>query len=277
MSRARLAAVALRVLPRQTRTLPGEEMLDTLLDASDAASRVRFARELVDLMRVGLNARARQTAEVGAQRLLADGFCQGALLVMALDLSTLVSQKLDGINDPLLAWTSICALGVIFATALIGAERLAGVAALVWTAVRFPELVAHNPTFNGIAPTVVPLLCFSVLTVSPRRRGLDLRRVAWLAAIAALVAAYAPRGGGGVITAIVSLAAILLMLTAILRIPTDPRLAIACALPVTYLGLTVAGTSTPPALLLFVAPPLVMFAAIVRVLHQDALRESPAD
>jgi hypothetical protein len=68
------------------------------------------------------------------RRLLADGFCRGAILVMTLDLSTQLSQRFGGMQDPLLSWPSICALGVILAAALIGAERLAGVAALVWTA-----------------------------------------------------------------------------------------------------------------------------------------------
>lgn len=266
MNRERLARAALRALPRQLRALQGEEMLGTLLDASASASPARFVRELVDLLRAGFRARAMQTASIGARRLLADGFCRGAILVMTLDLSTLLAQRLDGMeHDPLLSWTSISLLAVILTTALIGAERLAGIAALAWTLARFPELVAHNPTFNGVAPTIVPCICFGVLLVSPRRRALDLRRVLWLAACAVLVAAFGPRGAGGPITAVIGLAAILLVVAAVFRLTTDPRLAIACALPATYVSLMVLGAPVLPALLLAFGAPLLLSVAIIRV------------
>jgi hypothetical protein len=266
MSREGLVAVALRALPREVRVSQGEEMTGTLLDSS-AGSRASLVRELIDLLRVGIRMRAGHNARIGAKRLLADGFCRGGILLMTLDLSTLLSQRLDGVEDPLLSWISICVLGVILAIALVGAERLAGTAALVWTVARLPELAAHNHTFNGLAPTIVPLVCFGVLIVNPRRRRLDLRRMAWLLAPVALVAAYAPRGGSGPIAVLVSLAAFLFVLVAVLKIPTDPRLAIACALPATYVSLMVAGASAMPASLLCLGAPLVMGVATIRLWH----------
>ncbi len=213
MSRERVAGTALRALPATLRSARGEEILATLLDSSAEASPARFAREVAGLVRFGLRAPATQTASTGTRRLVADGFCRGAMLVMTLDLSTLLGQKLGrGYEDSLLSWTSIGALAAILAIALVGAERLAGVAALAWTAIRMPDVVAHNPTFNGIAPTFVPVVCYAVLILAPRRRALDLRRLAWLVATGGLVAAYGPHDGSGPITVIVSAAAILLML-----------------------------------------------------------------
>jgi hypothetical protein len=210
MSRKDVAAIALRGLPREVRVSQGEEMVGTLLDSS-AGSRVRLARELADLLHVGMRMRAERTARMSPQRLLADGFCRGAILLMTLDLSTLLSQRLDGVEDPLLSWTSICVI------------------------------------------------------VNPRQRRLDLRRIAWLVMPAVLVAAYAPRGGSGPIIVLVSLAAIIFVLVAALKIPTDPRLAIACALPATYVGLMVAGAPAVPALLLCFGAPLVMGVAMIRL------------
>jgi len=264
MSRERLATIALRALPRDVRASMGEEMLGTLLDSS-AESRARLFRQTANLLRVGMQMRAAQTRRASPKRLLADGFCRGAILLMTLDLGTLLSQRLDGVEDPLLSWASICVLGAILALALVGAERLAGAAALAWTAARFPELVAHNHSFNGLAPTAVPLICFTVLIVNPRRRRLDLRRIAWLLVPALLVVACAPRGGNGPITALVSLAATLFVLVALVKIPTDPRLAIACALPATYVGLMVAGAPAAPAVLLCFGAPLVMGVATIRL------------
>jgi hypothetical protein len=253
-------AAALLALPPSIREARGDEITGTLLDCAGDGSRARFVQELAGLVAMGLRARSQGR---GTRRLVADGICRGAILVMTLDLSTLLAQRLDGVQDPLLSWASIAALGVALAAALIGAERLAGAVALSWTLARLPELVSHNPTFRGIAPTIVPVLCFMVLSLAPRRRGLDPRRVAWLATTAALVIAYNHRYGVAPVTAIVSVAAVMLMLTAILTIPTDPRLAIACALPATYVALMVAGKHAPAAWLLLLGPPVLLTIAAI--------------
>jgi hypothetical protein len=258
MTREDLAASALRALPASIRESRGDEILATLLDCAGDGSRTRFVRELLALVGMGLRAR---TVGRGSRRLVADGFCRGAILVMTLDLSTLLAQKLAGLQDPLLSWASIAALGIVLAAALIGAERLAGVAALAWTLARVPQLVSHDPTFRGIAPTIVPLACFIVLILAPRRRGLDPRRLVWLAATAALVGAYGHWPGTGAITVVVSCAAVVLMLAAVLTIRSDPRLAIACALPATYVALMVAGKDALPAWLLLLGAPAFMAIA----------------
>jgi hypothetical protein len=79
--------------------------------------------------------------------------------VITLDLSTLLAQKLGGVQDPLLSWVSIGTVGVTLATALIGAERLAGAAAFAWTLARFPQLIymtqrsveSRRPSFRSSA------------------------------------------------------------------------------------------------------------------------------
>ncbi len=260
MTREALAGWALRVLPDSLRASYGEEILGTVLDCAGTGSRTRFVRELADLVGTGLRARA---AGRGSRRLLADGFCRGAILVMTLDLSTLLAQKLGGVQDPLLSWASIAALGVVLATALVGAERLAGIGAVAWTLARLPQLMAHDTTFRGIAPTIVPLACFAILILAPRRRGVDLRRLAWLAAIAALVGAYGRGHGLELVTAVVSCGVVALVGAAVLTIAIDPRLAIACALPATYVALMIAGKPALPAWLLLIGAPALMTVAAV--------------
>lgn len=260
MTREDLAALASLTLPRSIRESRGEEIIGTMLDCAGDGRRVRFVHELVALVGMGLRARC---SGYGSRRLLADGVCRGAILVMTLDLSTMLAQRLGGLQDPLLTWTSIAILAMALATVLIGAERVAGVVALAWTLARLPQLVAHNPTFRGVAPTIVPVLCFVVLILAPRRRGLDPRRLAWLATTAALVIAYGRGYEMPLITIIVSLAAIGLMVAAVLTIPSDPRLAIACAMPATYVALMVAGKHAPAAWLLLVGPPALLTIAAV--------------
>ena len=191
MTRERLAVVALQAYPAAGRAERGEEMLATLLDAS-AGSRRRFAREVIDLARLGLRARATQTATAGAGRLVADGVCLAGVWLMTVDLVTLVSWRYRGMHGPLLGWPSIALLAAALALALIGADRLAGAGALVWTALRLPELLLYHPGSAGVVVEVLPALCFAVMALAPRRRALDLSRLAWLLVPVALVAICGP-------------------------------------------------------------------------------------
>src|SRR3954447_2764767 len=125
MSRERIAGLALLSYPADAREARGEEMLATLHDVS-AGSRRGFAREIADLVRLGLRMRATTTATVGARRLIADGLCLAAAWIMTLDLSTLVTQRARGMHDPLLAPAPLALLVTALALALIGRDRLAG-------------------------------------------------------------------------------------------------------------------------------------------------------
>ena len=169
-------------------------MLATLHDVS-AGSRRSFAREIADLVRLGLRMRAASTASAGARRLLADGLCLAAVWLMTLDVSTLLSQRARGMHDPLLSAPSIALLAAVLALALIGHDRLAGAGALVWTALRLPALWDHHAGLVNLAPEVLPIVCFCVLVLAPRRRAPDLRRLAWLLVPATLVAAAGPPPG----------------------------------------------------------------------------------
>ena len=107
---------------------------------------------------------------------------------MTLDVSTLLSQRARGMRDPLLSSPSLALLAAVLALALVGYDRLAGAGALVWTALRLPALWDHHAGIVNLAPEVLPVICFCVLVLAPRRRAPDLRRLAWLLVPATLVA-----------------------------------------------------------------------------------------
>jgi len=241
VTRRGLAEIALLAYPAAVRAASGEEMLATLLDAS-AGSRVRLARELADLVRLGLRLRAVATARAGAGRLVADGVCLAAVWVLALDLATLLAQRERGMHDALLAWPSIALLAAVLALALVGFERLAGAGALAWTALRLPELLGTHPGVTGVAPEVLPAVCFVVMVLAPRARPVDVRRLAWLAVPAALALVLGPRGNGEnpMLLALVVLAALVVVTAALALLPTDPRMAIAGAVPVSSVALAAA-------------------------------------
>jgi hypothetical protein len=268
MSGERMAELALLSYPAAARAARGEEMLATLLDAS-AGSRRRFVREIADLVRLGLRARGSQTASAGTRRVVADGLCLAAAWFMTLDVSTLLSQRARGMHDPLLSSTSIAVLAAILAIALVGYDRLAGAGALVWTGLRIPALWDHHAGIIDLAPEVLPVICFCVMVLAPRRRAPDPRRLAWLLVPATLVAtAGAPRDEASpLLLACVLLAASLAVVVAVAMLPTDPRLAIAGALSLSNLGIAVVAINHDGSLVprLFVAAaPIVLAVAITR-------------
>ena len=268
MSGERIAALALLSYPAATRAARGDEMLATLQDAS-AGSRRQFVREIADLVRLGLRARGSQTASAGTRRIVADGLCLAAVWFMTLDVSTLLSQRARGMHDPLLSAPSIALLGAVLAIALVGYDRLAGAGALVWTALRLPALWDHHAGIVNLAPEVLPIICFCVLMLAPRRRAPDPRRLAWLLVPATLIATAGPPPGEAspVLLAGVLLAALLVVVAAVALLPTDPRLAIAGAVSLSNLGIAVVVINHDGALvaLLFVAAaPMVLAFAITR-------------
>ena len=268
MSRERIAGLALLSYPAAARDARGEEMLATLHDVSAGSGR-DFAREIANLVRLGLRARGSQTASAGARRIVADGLCLAAVWLMTLDVSTLLSQRARGMHDPLLSAPSIALLAGVLALALIGYDRLAGAGALVWTALRLPALWDHHAGLVNLAPEVLPIVCFCVLVLAPRRRAADPRRLAWLLVPATLVAAAGPPPGEAspLLVAGVLLAALLVAAAAVALLPTDPRLAIAGAVSVSNLGIAVVAINHDGSLVarLFVAAaPLVLAAAVTR-------------
>ena len=272
MTRERLAARALGAYPPVVAAAQGDEMIATLLDAS-AGSRARFARELAGLVRAGLNARAAENARAGARRLIADGLCLAGAWIMTLNLSVLVAQRARGMRDPLLVWPSIALLAAALAIALVGRDRLAGTAALVWLALRMPALLHDHPGLGGVVGELIPLACFTVMVVTPRRRALDLRGLVWLVVPAGLLATFGSPDGGGLLLVVVALGAILVVLVAVALLPTDPRLAIAGAVPTTGLGMGVAGApsaSIVAAVLLMATAPAVVALTIVRTRRLQA-------
>ena len=274
MTRERLAARALDAYPPAVAAAHGDEMIATLLDAS-AGSRRRFAGELAGLVRAGLHARAAENARAGARRLIADGLCLAGAWIMTLNLSVLLAQRARGLQDPLLAWPSIALLAVALAMALMGRDRIAGLAALAWMALRMPALLHDHPGAGGVAGELIPFACFTVMVLAPRRRTLDPRGLVWLVVPAGLLATFGSPDGRGLMLAVVAVAAILVVLAAVALLPTDPRLAIAGAVPTTGLGMGVAAApsaSLVAAALLMATAPAVLALTVVRTRRLRAPR-----
>jgi hypothetical protein len=261
MNRERAVRAALLSYPDQVRERDGAEMTATVLDVA-VDSRRRFVRELADLVRLGLRARAKRTAAAGAARVIADGVCLAAVWLLTLDLATLLAQTVRGFHDPLLAPPSLALLGAALVLALVGHDRLAGIAALTWTAARFPALLDHHPdaTLAVTLATLPSAACFAVLIMAPRRRPRDLRRLAWLIVPATLVIALGPPSydQSPLLLGLIAIAALLVVLYALATLTTDPRVAIAGAVVLTTLGAG-AGPALVP------AAPLVLAVVALRV------------
>ena len=173
MKREHIARVALHAFPITVRSAHGEEMLGTLLDVS-ATSRTRFVRELIGFVRSGTQARATQTAQSGARRVVADGVCLSGVWLLTLFLSSELGNRIRGF-DPLGPWHplspwSLGLLGAALALTLIGYDRLAGVTALLFVATLVADPAWRDQTISRRELMVVPVICFITLAVAPRRR-----------------------------------------------------------------------------------------------------------
>ena len=278
MTRERIARLALRARPAGADATRDAELVATLLDAS-AGSRLRFVREIVDLVRVGLHARATQAAGAGAGRLIADGLRLAALWLLTVDLVTLLSWRYRGLHGPLLGWPSIALLAAVLAIGLIGFDRLAGAGALVWTALRLPALLAYHPGLAGVAAEVLPALCFAAMVLAPRRRRPELSGLAWLVVPVVLVVTCAPPDDerNPLLLATVVLALLAFVAFALAMLPTDPRMAIAGAVGLSDLAVAVVGINHDTSALayLFLAAAPVALAFVVARTRRLRRQEAP--
>ncbi|HEY3827783.1 MAG TPA: hypothetical protein VGL57_01175 [Solirubrobacteraceae bacterium] len=255
-----MAALALRAYPSKTREARGEEILATLLECGERSTG-RLVRELADLVRFGLRARAIQSASVGYRRLIADGLCLAGMLFLAQDLATALRSR--GVPHALYSSTSIALLAMLLAIGLVGRDRLAGAGALAWTALRLPGLIAHHLEPRAYAGMVVPAFCLLVMVLAPRVSALDGfrwltplpgHRRRWLAIAAAVLLALLLG------PSVLMLSAIII---ALVRLPVDPRMAIVLAVTATSLAI---GKAHAPVLIsaFSIATPAMLAFTIVR-------------
>jgi hypothetical protein len=264
--RERIGLAVLRAYPREVRAFRGEEMLGTLLDASEHST-VAFARECSVLWLAGMRERSAITARVGSRRLLADACCQAVAIWLLWALVNVVSVELafsgGGARDALL----LVVLVGLLACALAGYDRIVGICGLAL--IVGGELLANHQASTTpfvLTALLIPFACSAVMAFAPRRRSLDPRRLLWIVP-AVVLAAIVPRVAA---PGIVLLAAVSLI--SLLRLPADPRPAIACGIVLTGLGLTdltIALTfrAESAAWLFTVVAALVMLAVAAARLH----------
>ena len=270
MIRERVARAALQAFPREIRSARGAEMLGTLLDAS-ATSRVRFAREIVDLVRSGLRARARRTVEAGARRVVADGLCLGGVWLLTLFFASELGNMIKGFDPwgpwvPMAPWT-LALLGAGLVLGLIGYDRLAGATALAFMASVFADPARYDLTTRDRSALLVPVFCFVALLLAPRRRQPDPRRLAWLVLVAALAVAAGTRPGDDTMAWAGLLPLLVLLIPVFALLWTDPRPAIAYTMWAAYFGVLIAQDPEAPrvlGVLFLAAAPLVLTIVIAR-------------
>ncbi len=234
MIRERVGRAALRAYPPESRAERGEEVLGTLLDASEHSA-ARFGRETGSLLLAGLRDRAALTASVGSRRLIADAFPQAIAILILWLLRNGLLAEIESVTANGRSVAALIVLGILLVCAVVGYDRIAGVAGFVLTvgivllADPHAQLWTRSVT---LASTLVPIVCFAVMGLAPRVRPPDPRRLLWLVPAAAL-AAIVPNTFSGSIAFLA-----VISLVALVRLPTDPRLALACGLAWATLGLT---------------------------------------
>jgi hypothetical protein len=261
MKRERLASLAVRAYPDDN--VLADEIASTVLDVG-AESRTRFARELAGLTRAGLRERATRVATVGPARLILDGLCLAAIWSMTFDFAVTLAQRYGReMHDPLLVWPLTAMLATAVCLAFVGYDRAAGVILLAWSVARLPALAANDAALASL-PSVA---LYAVLVVWPRRRERDLRGLVYLAIPLGLFATFGPPDyeQSPLMTAIVACAAVAVVVGAIAALPTDPRVALAGAVFVSWLVIDLIGRGDAPIVaMLTLAAPFVIAFTVVR-------------
>ncbi len=260
MKREKLADLVVRLYPDDELA---DEITSTALDVG-AGSRTRFMRELAGLTRAGLRERATRVATVGPKRLILDGFCLAAIWSMTFDFAVTLSQRYGReMHDPLLIWPLTAMLALAVCLAFIGYDRPAGIVLLAWSAARIPALAVNDAALASL-PSVA---LYAVLVVWPRQRERDLRGLAYLVIPLGLFATFGPPDyeQSPLMIGIVVCAAVALIIGAIVALPTDPRVALAGAVFVTWLGIDLIGkTGAPIVAVLTLGAPFVIAFTVVR-------------
>ena len=266
MIRERIGRAMLRAYPHEVRAARGEDILGTVLEAGEPSARA-FVREGGSIVLAGLRERATFLARVGSRRLIADAFCQAAALWLMWGAVNIVSSELQ---RPWAASPDVLALIVLLALlvgVLVGYDRIVGVIGLAFIAavelLTDPQAATRPLT---LATLFVPLVCCLVMAFAPRKRSPDPRRLVLLVPAIALVALLPEAVDRG--TALL----VLVSLLGVLRLPVDPRLAIACGIAWTGVGLSdvtvaLSRTDASNGLILTAAASLIMFTIATTRLH----------
>ncbi len=251
----------------------GAEMLGTVLDAGES-SNTRFGCEIVGLLWSGWRVRVAQTADVGALRLLADGLCIAGVWILTLMFAGSVGDRVRGLRpgDPKhLSWLMLSLIVVGLSLALAGRDRLAGAAALVFSAI-----IVLDPARYGLGDRwrnalLVPIACFVALLLIPRRRRPGSRGLVWVGFVVAVALASSLSADSTAAILVVAFATLVPL--SLLLLPVDPRPAIACAVCVCFFGVAMAqdqGGPGPLGLVFLAATPAVLTLVAVRAryVHQ---------
>ena len=238
MIRERIGRAALRTYPPAVRQARGPEMLGMLLDAAEQSRRA-LVRESGSLVLGGWRERRALVARAGTRRLVADACCQAVLIFLMLWLILALStEAIAGPSQQLVVQAVV--LAAILACALIGYERIAAIGGLAALAAYGP--LGPHTQLVLLARVLVPIGCLLVMVRAPQRRVRDPRQLLWLLPVCVVAALHAH--------AYVGLPEVLAVMSlgGLLRLPHDPRLAIACSLVWITVLLADAGRLAPSGL-----------------------------
>lgn len=245
----RVVSAALLAYPKDVRESLGNEMLGTVLDASNGSS-WRVLSESVALIRSGLRTRASITIAAGPRQFAAAVCAQAAtvwglfLLISLLRFDRVIMAS-NGVLDHEVDLISIQALiAMSVAVALLGYDRISALFGLAWIGVELQEaLSAPRWLSTGMTHTIaillIPLACYGIMLLCPRTRRRDARRLMWLAAV--VFVGFAPSLGStnfGYGLGLEGMMLVVLLAAGVFLLPVGSTLPLAFALALIAYGLS---------------------------------------
>lgn len=187
MNRERLAQIAVRLYPEAGRAERSDELVGTLLDASDD-SRAAFARQLRSVVAAGLGARSRAAlseplGHVGINALVwaaVMALVQGLVEILGIEVRWRGAVRLPA--EPLMTLVPAVSLALF----TVRRTRLSGLGGLAWVGYWLFGHVSEPVLPTPVALRVLPVAGFALLAFAPDKvsaRG----RWLWLAPAAVFV------------------------------------------------------------------------------------------
>ena len=173
MTRTWLGRIAVRTYPVEVRAQRGEELVSTLLDASEN-SPAAFTRQLVSLVAGGLAARSRTTLRQPLRQMILDLVRWACITTVASGLTGgLASLRWGGSlgGSPLTLWVQYIGPALLIALFTLGHDRLTGIVGLIWLYAGSSYYVPPSPSTDfWLEFWLLPLAGFVLMVTVPRRR-----------------------------------------------------------------------------------------------------------
>jgi hypothetical protein len=217
--------MAVRLYPDEVRAELGNELVGTVLDASDE-SQTALVGQLASVAGAGLAARARESLTQPIAQIARDALAWAAVMTVArawVEFLAADAHAVGNVRFPEGTFVTFILPGLVLLAFLLKQTRTSGILGLALLAIRLRDYPGPTP-LRVIVELMLPLTGFALLTFAPRRLS---RKGRWVWVVPTAIYAYlafAQKFGPD------GLASVAPVLAALCFLPLNPAFALGTAL-----------------------------------------------